>query len=1362
MLFMKTLCPSHPLPATGALLLALGFGLASQAADYASRVLSHGPVAYWRFNEAVASPSPNIVANSGSLGSVGNGYIVMDVGKGEPGKVGNAIRLNNTSQSTAICGSKVDVPFNPALNPAAPFSVEFWAKPNGLGTDADGLSPISCFNPNWYGGGNRTGWIFYLNNAGRWEFRLGLTSGYDVALKGASGNATVGVWQHIVATFDGVTARLYINGNPVGSAVSGGKWKPNTQMALRIGGTPLGDGEYAEASARPYIADGGIAGNRGFDGWMDEVAIYASALPAAKIADHFAAATNPVTYGATVLADNPVGYWNMDEPAVTAPDPSTYPTAANSGGAGSDADGTNTWGVVTAASGPAYAGFGADNRACVFNGVAGHFAVGDASALHFNGPVTLMAWVKPTVKDFFRDIVAHGTDANNQETFLRISQGDSGDGYGDGNYYEVGSALSSGGMYYESAVIPMPEGDIGNWVFLAGTYDGSQWNLYRNGTLVASRPTEAYVGAVDVAMPWSVGSRSNPSAAEGLYFGGAIDEPAIFNKALSATQIKTLYNEAQVPPVITRGLQAPSGLVYAGASVSFSVWAEGSPTLSYQWTSNSVPLGLTGTNITVSNLSGGNTTIAVVVQNSYGSATSSVLLNVVTAAPTVIEPPEAATRYSGSPFAFSVTAGGNTPLAYQWKRNAVAIPGATSASYSGIATAATAGNYVCTISNAVGSTDTAPVALSVLPIPAGYPGLVLSNAPIAFWRLGETSGTVAGDYVGGHDGEYKNVLLAQPGYSSSEPDKAAVFGGTDSYVGRISGTEINFSGRTSFSIELWAKGPAGQSDESTLIAKGIGSSGTTATEQFAIDISGGKYRFFTRAGGNEVVAAVAAVGPKSVWQHVVGVYDDSEGINQMHIYVNGELQGSGATSSAGLRVSSDPVSIGSKRLGNDPAYDGSFEGTIDEVAIYPAALTADDVAAHYRAAYGELMAPSISLQPAAVTNYVGLPATFTVGAEGTMPLSYQWLKGGKAIANANQMTYTIDVLTTASAGDYSVRVTNERGTVTSQAARLTVLQAPTAPVALPGLRLHLPFDNNLIDSTGRGNNGTNIQITATSTNIGGAATFVEDGKLGAALHYATDASDAANVVSDYVTLGKRADLQFGSDIDFTVAFWIRAPNYAGNDLPFFTDATGSTFGTGFVFAPTYAEQTSPDPLWPGGWALSLYGDAGGIGVYGDIGSINDGDWHHLVHVFDRAQNVVTYLDGVVAHYSKQAGTTAAAAGNVNVDTPATIGQDPTGKYAETGSADIDDLGVWHRALSPLEAASVYMAGKNGFSFVKTIEPPTMTVQALPNGNLRLEWDGGGTLQQADQVTGTYSNVVGATSPYTVTPSAARKFYRVKL
>jgi hypothetical protein len=66
----------------------------------------------------------------------------------------------------------------------------------------------------------------------------------------------------------------------------------------------------------------------------------------------------------------------------------------------------------------------------------------------------------------------------------------------------------------------------------------------------------------------------------------------------------------------------------------------------------------------------------------------------------------------------------------------------------------------------------------------------------------------------------------------------------------------------------------------------------------------------------------------------------------------------------------------------------------------------------------------------------------------------------------------------------------------------------------------------------------------------------------------------------------------------------------------------------------------------------------------------------------------------------------------------------------------------------------------GFSVIgPTLNP---TLKTLPSsGLLILQWDGGGSLQTATSVTGTYSNMIGVTSPYTNNlPNSPQRFFRV--
>ncbi|MBI5689808.1 MAG: PQQ-binding-like beta-propeller repeat protein [Verrucomicrobia bacterium] len=100
---------------------------------------------------------------------------------------------------------------------------------------------------------------------------------------------------------------------------------------------------------------------------------------------------------------------------------------------------------------------------------------------------------------------------------------------------------------------------------------------------------------------------------------------------------------------------------------------------------------------------------------------------------------------------------------------------------------------------------------------------------------------------------------------------------------------------------------------------------------------------------------------------------------------------------------------------------------------------------------------AIEVQPKPVTAEVGETVTFSVGAVGTSPISYQWMQDGKDLAGATGAVLRVDPVIHAKGGAYSVRVTDAKGSVTSTPASLTVstpLIPPaifTAPVAQSGL-----------------------------------------------------------------------------------------------------------------------------------------------------------------------------------------------------------------------------------------------------------------------------------------------------------------------
>lgn len=89
--------------------------------------------------------------------------------------------------------------------------------------------------------------------------------------------------------------------------------------------------------------------------------------------------------------------------------------------------------------------------------------------------------------------------------------------------------------------------------------------------------------------------------------------------------------------------------------------------------------------------------------------------------------------------------------------------------------------------------------------------------------------------------------------------------------------------------------------------------------------------------------------------------------------------------------------------------------------------------------------PVITTQPASQTATIGSDVTFSVVATGSGPLTYEWLRNGLTVASSNSPTYSIKSVQLATAGTFSVVVSDGTASTTSSSAILTVKPAP-----LPG------------------------------------------------------------------------------------------------------------------------------------------------------------------------------------------------------------------------------------------------------------------------------------------------------------------------
>jgi len=184
-----------------------------------------------------------------------------------------------------------------------------------------------------------------------------------------------------------------------------------------------------------------------------------------------------------------------------------------------------------------------------------------------------------------------------------------------------------------------------------------------------------------------------------------------------------------VPAAIVTG--PASQIATNGDNVTFTVVAQGTPPLSYQWYFNLVqPLaGATSSALTLNPVAASQAGVyTVVVSNPYGSVTSAPAQLTVQVRAAIISGPTSQVVESGATVVFAVTAQGTAPLTYQWFFNSTnRLSGATNTSLTltGVTTQ-NSGNYSVAVSNAFGSGLSQPASLRVL-VPAELIALTLSQ-----------------------------------------------------------------------------------------------------------------------------------------------------------------------------------------------------------------------------------------------------------------------------------------------------------------------------------------------------------------------------------------------------------------------------------------------------------------------------------------------------------------------------------------------------------------------------------------------------------------------------------------------------------
>jgi hypothetical protein len=244
-----------------------------------------------------------------------------------------------------------------------------------------------------------------------------------------------------------------------------------------------------------------------------------------------------------------------------------------------------------------------------------------------------------------------------------------------------------------------------------------------------------------------------------------------------------------------------------------------------------------------------------------------------------------------------------------------------------------------------------------------YSDRVIADGASNYWRLGEPSGLTAVDLVGGKTGTISGGVTLGVSGALTDGTTGMTFDGTSGKVA-MPATAL---GVTAFSFEAWFK------STSTTLSGLVTKSDASAKGRALVYDGHVRFWVYTAAGAPVFDLSTVPLYNDGTWHHAVGTWDGTTTGPAARVYVDGALVIQ-TPPAAGAADDTKLLLIGSL----DPGAAFFFNGSLDDIAIYPRPLTAAEVAAHYLAGKSSLTWP-------------GFP-------------SWVQVQGGKALENYNVWT----------------------------------------------------------------------------------------------------------------------------------------------------------------------------------------------------------------------------------------------------------------------------------------------------------------------------------------------------------------------
>ena len=896
-----------------------------------------GPIGYWKLDEGSGSTAYDSSGNS-NTGTLYGGMATSTVDDSgwKSGKYGSALSFDGTDD-------RIIVPNTTSLQqPTTAITLEAWIKADTFTAVEEEI--ISKSIGSYY-------YKIYLATNGKFVLDLNIVGTRRLLVSTLTLSAAT--WYHVVGTYDGTTRAIYING------------VLDTSNALYTGALTSNTDDLSIGGRLPWT-------DYGFDGLIDEVRIYNYARSADEIAlDYnagFAARFGPQSScekdPGSCMTKGLVGYWNMDEGSgQTLYDGSGNANNGTVGQTGSTESIDPKW--TSGVSVPYRSG--ASGSGLSFDGVDDYVKLPAQTSVKNQSVRTLEVWIYSNTLG--KPVIFEGTPEGNSRLRIDVTTNGSITLAGrrlDADSYTIFATSSTGAI------------TTGVWYNITGIYDGNTGNhkIYKNGldiTVSSSGTTGAF-------------SNTNPLNTfigfSGASFSGTIDEVRIYNRVLSAEEIRYLYNRGG--PVgywkfdegggqtafdsTENNNDGCLGLTTA-ADAADPIWISGKygTALSFDGTDDYVDCGTTIGNPVDNKISvglwfrvlggSGNRRFPISKYSApgwYFEVTNTNYIRVVTYG--LIGGAWTTITIDGTDVSDEswnhVVMVWNKPNLYFYQNgqlkgvkianfdtlsnnNPLSIGEDSSYNrfyFNGLIDDVRIYNYA-RAADEIKLDYNAGFAARIGPTSdcSEDPGSCITKGLVGYWGMDEGGGQYAYDGSGNNN---TGTLTSSPTWTTGKVGQALSFDGVNDYVNVADASNLNFGVSESFTVEAWIK----TSDTihwMSVVLKG--SSPPLDYYILSVRQDCGQAGFNIRdSAGHEVYTNGGSDIRDGNWHHIVGVRDVAAVLTR--VYVDGVEKDTSPDTTTDNISSTRALIIGGTDL---------FKGTIDEVRIYNRALSAEEIRYHY-------------------------------------------------------------------------------------------------------------------------------------------------------------------------------------------------------------------------------------------------------------------------------------------------------------------------------------------------------------------------------------------------------------------------------